>query len=226
MRSRQTKRSVVMLGATGAVGSQVVKSIIELNLASKITLLGRREIKNLNTDYIEQYTADIFDPQSYDKYIRDHDTAICTLGVGQPSQVSKEDFIRIDKSAVLDFAKLCKKNGVEHFELLSSVGINHNSSNLYLRTKGELAEELKALHFKRLSIFQPSMIITPQNRYGLSQAIILGLWPIIDKLFIASLKKYKGIKVEKLGKAIAINLTRPHKGVEMLVWQDFQEIVE
>ena len=50
-------------------------------------------------------SINIFSPSSYMKYLPGHTTAICTLGVGQPSKISKEDFIKIDKKAVIDFAK-------------------------------------------------------------------------------------------------------------------------
>jgi len=101
----------------------------------------------------------------------------------------------VDKLAVIDFAKACKAGGVKHFELLSSVGISADSSSFFLRSKGELVEELKALNFERLSIFQPSMILTPTNRYGFMQGLTLAVWPVIDKLLIGGLRKYRGIKV-------------------------------
>ena len=224
--SSTNKASVVMLGATGAVGSEVLKTLIDSNIASKITLLGRRDIEGISQDYIYQQRANIFEPTSYQKYVGGHEVAICTLGVGEPSKISKEDFVKIDKVAVIDFAKACKAEGVKHFELLSSVGINQNSSNFFLRTKGELIEELKALNFDRLSIFQPSMIITPSNRYGFSQAMTLMFWPIIDKVFFAGLKRFKGIKVAHLGKAIAMNINTTQRGLEMLSWNDFQELIK
>ena len=65
------------------------------------------------------------------------------------------------------------------------------------------------------------MILTPTNRYGFSQALTLMFWPFIDKLFFGSLKKYKGIEVEKLGQAIAKNIYKDNNGVEYLSWGDF-----
>lgn len=56
--------------------------------------------------------------------------------------MSKEDFVRIDKQAVLDFAVACMEAGVSHFQLLASVAISPQSKSFYLRTKGELVEEL------------------------------------------------------------------------------------
>ncbi len=58
------------------------------------------------------------------------------------AKMSKEDFVRIDKQAVLDFAVACMEAGVSHFQLLASVAISPQSKSFYLRTKGELVEEL------------------------------------------------------------------------------------
>ena len=132
--------------------------------------------------------------------------------------------MKIDKIAVLDFATACKEAGVRHFELLAGVGIDSKSSFFYARTKGELVDELISLDFERLSIFEPSMILTPTNRYGFSQAILLWVWPIIDPLLVGRLRKFRGIRVEQLGKAIAVNILVPNTGLEHLVWDDFQTL--
>ncbi len=217
--------SVIMLGATGAVGTESLNTLLTIPQVNKISLLGRRPVENIREKHVHQYNIDVSNPSTYSEKIAGHQIAICTLGVGQPSKVSREDFLKIDKIAVLDFAKACKANGVQHFELLSSVGINSKSSSFFLRAKGELVEELKALQFDRLSIFQPSMILTPNNRYGMMQGLTLAIWPIIDSIFFGSLKKYKGVKVENLGKAIALNILEKKSGEEMLTWEDFNLLI-
>lgn len=222
----QKEHTVVMLGATGAVGTQALQALLEISSVIKITTLGRRPVPNLNSPILEQYKIDIFKPESYAFLLKGHNVAICTLGVGQPSKVSKEDFLKIDKLAVLDFAKACKQAGVKHFQLLASVGISANSSSFYLRTKGELVEALKALNFERLSIFQPSMILTPTNRYGFAQAVTLKVWPLLNPVLWGGLKKYRGVKVETLGKSFAKNILQPHSGEEILTWIDFQTLAK
>ncbi len=218
--------AVIMMGATGAVGSEAVKTLVNIPQLKRLTLLGRRPVENLNSDVVIQHKIDVTKPETYTNLIAGHESAICTLGVGQPSKISQEAFLKIDKIAVIDFAKACKNAGVRHFELLSSVGIDASSSNFFLRTKGELVEELKALNFERLSIFQPSMILTPTNRYGIGQAITLAIWPLLKPLLFGSMKKYRGVKVETLGAAFAGNLLRENAGLEYLNWENFEEIVQ
>ena len=216
--------NVVMIGATGAVGTEVVRTLVAEPSLGQLTLLGRRPLESISSNKIQQQTIDIFDGASYQNALAGHTIAICTLGVGQPSKISREDYIKIDKDAVLAFATECKAAGVRHFQLLSSVGANAQSRSFYLRIKGELQSGLSDLHFDRLSIFQPSMIITQTNRYGFTQAVTLAVWPALSKSMIGSLRKYRGIPVEALGRAIDKTAFNAKQGEEVLQWDAFQAL--
>jgi len=210
--------SVVMLGATGAVGTQVARTLVAMPDVASMSLLGRRPLEGLASTKGTQHTIDVGDVASYRALLSGHRAAICTLGVGEPSKASREEFARIDKLTVLAFASACREAGVSHFELLGSVGANANSRSFYLRTKGELEAELRALGFERLSLFRPSMIRTPTNRYGVTQAIALAVWPILQPLLVGGLRRFRGIAVERLGRAIALNLRGESRGAEVLEW--------
>ena len=209
-----------MMGATGAVGGHVVDTLLTFSELTQLTLLGRRTLDQWRDPRVTQQHIDIHEPASYQPHMPDHDVAICTLGVGQPSKISREDFVAIDKRAVLAFARSCKDAGVRHFELLSSVGANAHSASFFLRVKGELIDEIEALDFERFSIFQPSMILTPTNRYGLSQAITLRVWPWLKPVLLGPLQKFRGIDVARLGRAMAVNLNASGAGLEKLAWRD------
>jgi hypothetical protein len=62
-------------------------------------------------------TKSIFDPATYDA-LKTHPLVFAPLGAGEPSKMSKEEFLKIDKQAVLDFARICKKT---EFNILSFV---------------------------------------------------------------------------------------------------------
>jgi uncharacterized protein YbjT (DUF2867 family) len=221
----QNKLAIVMLGATGAVGSAVAQALAGNEGVARLTLIGRRALDGFNGSVVEQHVADVFDPESYATWLSGHDVAICTLGVGQPSEVTKEEFVRVDKTAALDFAIACKAAGVGHFELFSSAFASPDASSHYLRTKGELEHALEALAFVRLSVFQPSMILTPKNRYGAGQAVMLAVWPMLSPLLIGSLRKLRGIRVDELGRAMAKNIFANASGVERLNWSEIKALV-
>ena len=215
-----------MMGATGAVGNQVVKFLLASQKVDQLTLLGRKPLVAMPRQLVHQHEIDIHEPTSYENQLLNHQVGICTLGVGQPSKLSKEEFTKIDKTAVFNFASACRDAGIQHFQLLSSVGINESSSSFYLRTKAELVSDITELGFKRFSVFQPSMILTPKNRYGAMQGVILKIWPLLSPILQGGLKKYRGIKVEDLGRAMACNTFNYKTGKEMLTWSDFFDIIQ
>ena len=217
--------SIVMIGATGAVGTQVVKALVAMDSVARITLLGRSPFDAVKSYKITQHVVDVMKPETYAALLEDHRAAICTLGVGEPSKASRADFVRIDKDAVLAFGTACKAAGIKHFELLSSVGSNDKSRSFFLRTKGELNSGLANLGFERLSLFQPSMILTPANRYGLTQGLTLAIWPKLHPILVGSARKYRGIKVANLGQAFAANLATGGVGVEIFHWDEITALV-
>lgn len=215
--------SILMIGATGAVGSHTLAQLVQIPEITRITLLVRRKADILS-DKVTQHIVDLLDPSTYQEFVSGHYIAISTFGVGEPTKISKEEFIKIDKDAVLSFAKLCKNNGIRHFQSLGSIGVSSKSSQYYLKTKGELEDALEALAFDRLSLFHPSMILTPTNRYGFSQALTLAIWPILTPVLLGPLRKMRGVKVDCLGKAIANNVNTVKNGVETIEWDGFQAL--
>lgn len=220
------KHSIAMIGATGAVGTEVVKQLAASPHAEQITLLGRRKTEAFGeSPVVKEHIVDVMGENPYTDLLAGHDVAICTMGVGEPSKVSKDEFVAIDKTAVLKFARACKNAGIGHFELLSSVGVDASSPSFYLRTKGELEAELIALKFRRLSLFHPSMILTPKNRYGFSQAVVLKTWPVLSTALFGPLRKFRGIEVAHLGQAMAKNVFTTKDGVETLTWSEIEALV-
>lgn len=214
-----------MLGASGAVGGEVAQCLQAMPQIQRLTLINRRQLDGFSAAKVLQHVCDVESPPAYAAQLAGHDCAICCLGVGQPSKVSQAEFIRIDKTAALAFATACKAAGVRRFQLLSSVGADARSRSFYLRTKGELQEAIAALGFERVSFFQPSMILTPTNRYGLSQGVLLAVWPTLSVLLQGGLRQYRGIAVADLGLAIARNVLKPNQGAETLQWDAFEGLI-
>lgn len=219
-----TTHSIVMLGATGAVGGIVAQALSQMSAVQQLTLLNRRPVEGLGKINVVQQIVDPMQPQTYAHVLAGHDGAVCCLGVGQPSKVSQEEFVRVDKTAVIEFAQACRDAGVRHFQLLSAVGASAASGSHYLRTKGELQDAICVMGFERVSFFEPSMILTPTNRYGMGQAVLLAAWPTVSRLLHGALRKYRGITVEQLGQAMARNAVTKGQGIETLHWDQFQTL--
>jgi len=221
----------ILLGATGAVGRNVLAETLRSPAFASVTTLGRRPVDGLEAagaaGKFAQHVVDLGDPASYRDRVAGHTTAICTLGVGEPSKSTPAEVWKVEIDYVMGFAAVCKEAGVRHFSLMTSVGANPRSRFEYVRLKGAQEERVKALGFERTSLFRPSMLLTAENRYGASQAILLALWPRLNPLLTGPLRHYRGIRVEDLGTAMARNAMRDAPpGVEVLEWDDFRRLLD
>jgi uncharacterized protein YbjT (DUF2867 family) len=226
--SSETGPRAVILGASGAVGGHALANLLRSPVFVGVTSLGRRKVE-VAPDLAARLTQHIVDPEdpgSYRRLLAGHTAAICTLGVGEPSKVSREALWRVDVDYAVGFATACREQGVQRFSLLTAVGARTGARMDYLKMKGTLEDRVVALGFRRTSLFQPSMLLTPSNRYGTMQALLLAVWPRIDWMFVGTvLKKYRGIGVDELGLAMARDAERDEPvGVARYTWVDFKRL--
>ena len=222
-------RRLVLLGATGAVGRHVLAEALRSPAFATVTTLGRRPAEIADGEApagLAQHVVDLEAPDSYRAIVAGHTAAICTLGVGRPSHATREHVWTVEIDYVMGFAAACRDAGVRHFSLMTSVGANARSRSYYLRLKGTQEDRVASLGFARTSLFRPSMLITPQNRYGATQAVVLAAWPKLDWMFAGPLRRFRGVRVEDLGRAMATNAARDAPdGIEILEWDGFQRIL-
>ncbi|XP_002742403.1 protein HTATIP2-like [Saccoglossus kowalevskii] len=157
---QEKQQSAFVVGYTGEVGKELVKELATSNIFSKVTLLGRRvvEYEDEKLKSLEQKVVDFDKLDEYEDLFKDHDVGFCCLGTTR-GKSGVEGFKKVDHDYVLKTAELAKKTGCQHFNLLTSVGANKNSSFLYPRTKGLVESEITDLDFSRLSIYRPSMLL-------------------------------------------------------------------
>lgn len=85
--------------------------------------------------------------------------AICCLGTTIKTAGSAAAFRAVDFDAVIAFARAARAAGVQCFAVVSALGADARSRNLYSRTKGELELALREVGFQRLVIARPSLLV-------------------------------------------------------------------
>jgi len=203
-------KTAIVIGATGLVGSHLVEQLVAAEHISQVITLTRRSV-NYNSEKVINHVVDFDNLTQYAPYFKANILFSC-LGTTKKSAGSIAAQRKVDVEYQLKAAQLAVKNGVEHYLLVSSSGANAKSSSAYLKMKGELEQQIKALGFKHLSIFQPSLLLGKRdNDKRLAEKLGSYLLPILCKLPI--LKKYRPIQ----GKLVAIKMCqisqRPNNGV-------------
>jgi uncharacterized protein YbjT (DUF2867 family) len=124
------------------------------------------------------------------------------LGTTIKKAGSQTAFRKIDYQIVVDFASLAAKNGVKRFSVVSSLGSKLDSSNFYLRTKGEMEKAIASLSFESIYIFRPSLLLGERQETRTGEKIAEFLFKIIGFVFVGKLKRYKPVQGATVAKAM------------------------
>lgn len=155
----------VLIGATGAVGKDLLQALLEDARYTEVVAFARRAL-GVQPEKLREHTIDFDAPATWQELVKG-DVLFSTLGTSLKQAGSKEAQRHIDYDYQLAFAKAARANGVKSLVLLSSIGADSKSSIFYLRLKGELDDAVRGLGFDSLAIVRPpSLIRAKSKRFG------------------------------------------------------------
>lgn len=146
----------LVLGATGATGKDLVELLLKDADFTEVHAFGRRPL-DIENSKLTSHVVDLENPDSYREQVKG-DVLFSCLGTTLKDAGSKEAQRKVDFDYQYNFAKAAKENDVADYILVSSYGANPNSKIFYSKMKGELEQEVKKLHFDKMTIFQPGML--------------------------------------------------------------------
>ena len=213
------KNTAVIIGATGAVGKEILKEILGSEYYERIYVLGRNSISRLPED--DRLTKVVIDFENirFDTSILDDRDVFAALGTTIKIAGSKENQRKIDVDYTVNFAKLCEGK-VRSFNVVSAIGAKSNSKNFYNSLKGELEDKLKEMNLGTLRIFQPSFLISRRDDNRFLEEIFMKVAPIFQFVLKGKTKKYSPIEASLLGKVI-VRFATENKGKGTYTYNDF-----
>ncbi len=189
---------VLIFGASGAVGRELVDYFLNSKDYSKITVIVRRKIERwekINQDKLNIILVDSLDflidnlskIKDYIPDIETYNSVINTLG-GRV-KIGEEEFRKIEYTYVLKSLEICEKYNIPHFSFCSSNKADKNSSFLLWRVKGETEEEFKKRKsIKKISVFHPGLLLDRDNDERFGEG--LAKWiPFISKISVKDVAK-------------------------------------
>ena len=184
-------KTAVLLGATGLVGSALLKQLIDDPEYIRIITIVRKPFK-INHPKIKQMVVDFNKPESFKDHIKG-DVLFSSFGTTIKKAGNKKNQYKIDFTYQYEVAKDAAENGIKHYVLVSSAGADPKSKIFYSRIKGELDQEVSHLNFDHITILRPSIL--DGNRKEKRSGEQIGL-KIMNALLpsLPVLKKYRPIK--------------------------------
>ncbi|XP_047435829.1 oxidoreductase HTATIP2 isoform X1 [Mugil cephalus] len=211
---KQQNKSCFILGASGETGKVLLQDLLERNLFSKITLIGRRQLTFEDKAY-ENLVQEVVDFEKLDEYaaaFQGHDVGYCCLGTTR-AKAGADGFVRVDHDYVLKSAELAKAGGCTQFHLESSRGADKKSSFLYLKVKGQVEAEIEALGFDRYAIYRPGVLLVDRQESRPSEWVARKFFGAVSAVCTSSLS----VPIQAVARAMVSNtLLQPEQKTEIL----------
>lgn len=193
-------KTALIAGASGLVGSYCLEYLLQSNIYDKVICTTRKTLP-VQSPKLQQVIADTNNLAETLRELK-ADDVYCCIGTTINKAGSQEAFKLVDYTYVKVLAEQVKNNGATSFAVVSSIGADANSSNFYLRTKGEMEDAVKACNYTKTIILRPSMLLGPRKEFRLGEKIGKAFMTTFSFLFVGKLKRYKAIEAAQVAKAL------------------------
>lgn len=204
----------VIVGATGLVGGWVIQELLAEPRCTQLISIGRRS----QAPQVEKWTERIGPMTDVDALVRDvtADVAFCCLGTTIKKAGSQSAFEDIDWHLPIRFAKAVRQKGVKQFHVVSSLGADAGSKNFYLRTKGRMEEDLRALGFETLVFYRPSLLLGEREEKRPMEHLSIAAYRLLEPVYPRFLLAWKPIEAKNVAQVMVAEALQEQKGTRIL----------
>jgi uncharacterized protein YbjT (DUF2867 family) len=207
-------RTALIAGATGLVGSELVELLLADPAVARVLSVVRRssgraggKLAEHLVDFGNLAAAPLEPPV---------DEAYCCLGTTMRAAGSRDAFRRVDLEYAMAFARLAQRLGAGSLVVVSSLGADPASRSFYLRTKGEVEQELIALGLPSLGIVRPSLLLGDRRELRVGERAGEVALRLASPLLRGALAHYRPIHARTVACAMADLGRRAEPGVHVL----------
>ena len=194
------QKNALLAGATGLVGSYVLKHLLAHPSYSRVEIVVRREIPVRDAKLIQRI-VDFEHLGAGMKGIVAADV-FCCLGTTIRKAGSREAFRHVDHDYPLALARYAKTVGAGKFLMVSALGADPRSSVFYNRVKGEVEGAIAAIGLPAAYFFRPSLLMGPRAEDRPGETIASAIGKVLAPLLIGGLRKYRPIHADTVAAAM------------------------
>ncbi|MBP1933345.1 NAD-dependent epimerase/dehydratase family protein [Ammoniphilus resinae] len=191
-------KKALILGSTGLVGSHLLDLLLQDEQYEQVMVIVRNRLE-IPHPKIQQVVVEDLSQMNQYKDCFHVDDVFCCLGTTMKKAKTKERFKRVDYDLPYLAASISKKEGVQRFLLISSMGADVHSRFFYNRVKGEAEKSIQALHLPAFFIFRPSLLLGKRKESRLGERI--SGW-ISKPLSFLMKQKYRPIQAADVASAM------------------------
>ena len=193
-------RTALLVGATGLIGSFLLKRLIASPAYSRVIVRVRRPLAVT----APKLTVEIVDFDHLDERPIGAEDVYCCLGTTIKQAGSQEAFRRVDFGYPVALARRAVNDGVRRLFVVSALGANARSSVFYSRVKGEMEEAVRASGVPQIYFFRPSLLDGPRAEARPGERI----GSLVGSLLGPLLGKYRPIQADAVAEAMLVVATQ------------------
>ena len=219
-------KNILLVGASGLVGSNILEHLE--NGDSKITLLLRRRLedkahlKQIITEFDNIDNLD--ETQAVDEVYIAIGKKLSLFELLYLQKSKRKEFELVDFDYIRNIALFAKKLGAKSLGLISAVGANENSRNIYLSVKGKIEKEIISMDFEKIVIAQPGHLLGKRQQEDSKFLIYVfeKITNILGYIMIGPLKKFRNIDASLVAKTLISKMGNNDRGIDFLNFDDFK----
>ena len=209
----------LVIGATGAVGKDLVHQLLADESFERVDIFVRREV-DIPLSRLVVHVVDFDNPESWSDQLQG-DVLFSCMGTTIKAAGSQDAQWKVDYTYQYNAAKAARSNGVPAYVLVSSIGSDPKSKVFYTRMKGALDEAVKKLGYESCFILRPTSLIRKESdRFGEKAGVV-----ILRALnAIGLLRSLAPIPTEAVAAAMISLAKSGRQGVEIISSQDVLKV--
>jgi uncharacterized protein YbjT (DUF2867 family) len=204
-------KKAIIVGASGLIGSSLLDILLHEPEFDEVLILVRKELPVKHAK-LKQLVIDFDKLKDYAASITG-DVVFSCLGSTVKKTPDLSVYRKIDHDYPLQLAEIASQNGVEQYHLVSSLGADAKASNFYLKTKGQIEDDLKQVALKTLCIYQPAFLTGDRKEYRLAEKFLIPLMKLLNPLLMGNLKKYRSIPAKTVAMAMYKQALKKQEGI-------------
>lgn len=209
----------LLIGATGATGSDLLQLLLMDSEVESVTIFVRRD-PLINHPKLKVHLIDFNRNEQWSHLVKG-DILFSCLGTTLKVAGSKEAQWKVDHDYQYRFAEAARENGVGTLLLVSSMNASPKSPFFYARMKGELEEAIRRLEFPGLMIFRPPSLIRKGSDRTMER-VGLKLIGFLNRLGL--LQSMRPLSTEQLAKAMLRAAKSIREGQQLLQPLDIESL--
>ncbi|MGH8673162.1 MAG: NAD(P)H-binding protein [Burkholderiales bacterium] len=193
-------RTALLVGATGLIGSYLLKRLIASPAYSRVIVWVRRPL----AVSAPKLTVEMVHFDHLDERRIDAEDVYCCLGTTIKQAGSQEAFRRVDFGYPVALARRAASDGARRLFVVSALGANARSSVFYSRVKGEMEDAVRASGVSQVYFFRPSLLDGPREEVRLGERI----GSLVGSLLGPLLGTYRPIQADTVAEAMLVVATQ------------------